>query len=290
MPKPTLFDHPKFHRLVHILELPEPYVLGHLEFLWRVGYSSGNPMVGDALDIEIAAKWAGERGKLSAALVAVGFVDERDGKFLIHDLHENAPNYVTHRNARENERRKPKVCGACGVTFYASDARSMFCSNACKQTSWRGRNRRDRNALRNKTERYRTSAPAHAPTHVQKIKTVTATAAPADLQALWNERVTAPIPACQELSSGRVRSATARLRERPLAEWGTVVDRIAASDFCRGQNDRSWVATFDWFLKPDTAVKALEGKYDNRGQPAGSGYQPTENAADALRARMGVVK
>jgi hypothetical protein len=56
----------------------------------------------------------------------------------------------------------------------------------------------------------------------------------------------------------------ARLRERPLEEWRPIFQRINASDFCRGQNDRGWIATFDWALQPDTAAKVLEGKYDNR--------------------------
>jgi hypothetical protein len=68
MPRPTLFDHPKFHRLVHLLGIPEPHVLGHLEYLWRVGYSSGEPVIGDELDVEIAAKWCGERGAFVRAL------------------------------------------------------------------------------------------------------------------------------------------------------------------------------------------------------------------------------
>jgi hypothetical protein len=67
MPRPTLFDHPKFHRLVYILKIPEPQVLGLLEYMWRVGYASGNPVIGDAIDVEIAAKWRGEPGLFAGA-------------------------------------------------------------------------------------------------------------------------------------------------------------------------------------------------------------------------------
>jgi hypothetical protein len=67
MPRPTLFDHPKFHRLVYILKIPEPQVLGLLEYMWRVGYASGNPVIGDAIDVEIAAKWWGEPGLFAGA-------------------------------------------------------------------------------------------------------------------------------------------------------------------------------------------------------------------------------
>ena len=41
--------------------------------------------------------------------------------------------------------------------------------------------------------------------------------------------------------------------------------RIQASAFCRGDNERGWVADFAWVIgSPDVAVKVLEGKYDNR--------------------------
>jgi hypothetical protein len=37
-----------------------------------------------------------------------------------------------------------------------------------------------------------------------------------------------------------------------------------ASPFCRGETgDRGWRASFDFLLKPDTATKVLEGKYDD---------------------------
>jgi len=109
LPRPTLFDHPKFHRLVHILALPEPYVLGHLEYLWRVGYASGNPFIGDSLDVEIAAKWKGERGVLTRALLEVRLLDEiSENQFRIHDLHDNAPDYVRSRARQEAQRKRQR--------------------------------------------------------------------------------------------------------------------------------------------------------------------------------------
>ena len=30
------------------------------------------------------------------------------------------------------------------------------------------------------------------------------------------------------------------------------------------QNDRGWRADIDWYIKPDTIAKVMEGKYDNR--------------------------
>lgn len=85
------------------------------------------------------------------------------------------------------------------------------------------------------------------------------------LRDIWNH-LCGTLPKCLEIGEERRRRAHQRLNDRSLEEWARVVDRIAASGFCNGENDRGWVATFDWLLRPDTAAKVLEGKYDNRGK------------------------
>jgi hypothetical protein len=87
---------------------------------------------------------------------------------------------------------------------------------------------------------------------------------PEALLAEWNN---ADLPKWRELNASRRTKAKARLRERPLSEWREVIERIARSSFCRGQNDRGWRASPDWLLQPDTAAKVLEGKYDDRPTP-----------------------
>lgn len=86
-----------------------------------------------------------------------------------------------------------------------------------------------------------------------------------EFAALWNAHTHSPIARCLKVTDQRRRHIAARWRERPLVEWIAVFDRIQASEFCRGVNDRRWLATFDWLIeKADSAVKVLEGKYDNR--------------------------
>ena len=43
--------------------------------------------------------------------------------------------------------------------------------------------------------------------------------------------------------------------------WRRAIDEAAKSDFLLGDNDRGWTADIEWFLRPDTYVKVLEGKY-----------------------------
>jgi hypothetical protein len=62
----------------------------------------------------------------------------------------------------------------------------------------------------------------------------------------------------------RLRTAAARLREEPdLEKWRTGFRKVAASPFCRGQNERGWRATLDFVLKPGCLIKVLEGAYDD---------------------------
>lgn len=91
---------------------------------------------------------------------------------------------------------------------------------------------------------------------------------PEDLMAAWNQH--APhLPKVKCMGRERQRLARHRLHERSLGEWIEVIQRLDRSSFCRG-NDRGWRADIDFLLKPDTATKVLEGKYDDRGaEPQG---------------------
>src|SRR5262245_28799278 len=102
--RPGLLVHPKFRRLTLTLGLPEPHVYGLLEFIWRVGYENGDPLLGDATDVELAAGWTGTPGKLVEALLACRFIDQGERGFEIHDLFDHAPAYVQRRMEAEFQR------------------------------------------------------------------------------------------------------------------------------------------------------------------------------------------
>ena len=48
--------------------------------------------------------------------------------------------------------------------------------------------------------------------------------------------------------------------------WVEVIKKLDQSDFCAGDNDRGWVANFDFLLKPETATKVTEGCYDRKSK------------------------
>lgn len=99
--------------------------------------------------------------------------------------------------------------------------------------------------------------------------------------AMGVESGDSPIPYCpiasivgywNEVLGQRVRDTNkrktairARWRDEHFrANWAAAIRKVSQSAFCMGQNDRDWVATLDWFLRPDTVTKIMEGTYDDR--------------------------
>lgn len=59
--------------------------------------------------------------------------------------------------------------------------------------------------------------------------------------------------------------------------WQTALERAAQSPFLRGEtSDRGWKLTLDFFLKPDSVAKILEGTYDGSHQPNRSRLTPNQ--------------
>jgi hypothetical protein len=109
MGRPGLSNHRKFKRLAHGLG-SVALARGVLELIWDSAYEAGNEYLGTAEDVELAASWNGDPGRLCALLVSCGgpdhpgFIEEvanRPGHFIVHDLWHHAPQYVSRRRQRE---------------------------------------------------------------------------------------------------------------------------------------------------------------------------------------------
>jgi hypothetical protein len=114
MGRPGLTKHRKFRRLESALG-SQIAARGSLETLWDSAYENGDSYLGDAGDVESAARWDGQPGVLTKALLDAGggdgpgFVEEvpgRPGRYMVHDLWHHAPDYVRKRRAREAARRE----------------------------------------------------------------------------------------------------------------------------------------------------------------------------------------
>lgn len=99
------------------------------------------------------------------------------------------------------------------------------------------------------------------------------------LAQLWNEKRHPDLGAVILANGTRRRAAVARMKEHPSEQfWIDAIKRVSESDFCLGKvtpkdGGRPWKANFDWFVRPDTIAKILEGQYDNRR--AGPGSSPS---------------
>jgi len=91
---------------------------------------------------------------------------------------------------------------------------------------------------------------------------------PEAMLAVWNRYASAQgLVAARALTPKRRTALLARLRDTfggDLAGWEGYCERLARSGFCCGENDRGWRADLDFAIRPDSAVRALEGRYDNR--------------------------
>ena len=80
---------------------------------------------------------------------------------------------------------------------------------------------------------------------------------------VWNG--TKGVRQCLIVSDKRRRLLEIRMGEKQFIEnWHAAITRVSLSNFCCGENERGWKANFDWFIRPDTVTKIMEGCYDNR--------------------------
>ena len=91
-----------------------------------------------------------------------------------------------------------------------------------------------------------------------------------EIADMWHSICTS-LPKVRMITDARRAKIKTRLGEfgdDPMATLRTIFEKIQASDFCKGDNDRHWQADFDWVFENDTNwVKVVEGKYDNTKPP-----------------------
>ena len=93
----------------------------------------------------------------------------------------------------------------------------------------------------------------------------------------WNELAAFHgLPKASKLTDKRRRQIKARLKDKDW-DWRTALARIPQCPFLMGENGRGWRADFDWFIKPDSVMKIMEGKYAGQQKP-----MLTRNARSSL--------
>ena len=73
-------------------------------------------------------------------------------------------------------------------------------------------------------------------------------------------------------NTNRYKLLKARIKDVGIDKVIEAIESINNSDFLKGQNDRGWCITFDWFIKPNNFIKVLEGNYLNKGEKMNGQY------------------
>lgn len=110
----------------------------------------------------------------------------------------------------------------------------------------------------------------------------------------WNslQNDTAIKPVSRILSSSnRYKMLTARLKQYSTDDVLKAIENIRQSDFLKGNNDRGWIITFDWFVKPNNFPKVLEGNYNRSVETAGLNTQTKKpTATDEFMAKLAAIR
>lgn len=91
------------------------------------------------------------------------------------------------------------------------------------------------------------------------------------------------LPTVRRVTEKRRRAARARLKEHPLNDAQAALARIRGSRFLRGGGPRGWKADIDWFLKPNSITKLIEGSYDDE-RPGAAAVAATPGKYDQVMA------
>ena len=75
----------------------------------------------------------------------------------------------------------------------------------------------------------------------------------------WNE---SGFKKALKLTASRTKQLRARMNDNDWRnKWEEALRQLVKIPFANGQNDRGWIANIDFFLRPDTVTKILEGEY-----------------------------
>jgi hypothetical protein len=90
------------------------------------------------------------------------------------------------------------------------------------------------------------------------------------LMDLWNKKADDRLARCLKLTSARRKHAAARLAEFPArGDWERFLDAINHNPWALGvtpsKGYEGWMADFDWFIRPGSILRFLEGKFYGGG-------------------------
>ena len=112
-----------------------------------------------------------------------------------------------------------------------------------------------------------------------------------NLVEVWNiQAAVLQLPTVRVVTAKRKAVIAQRLREDFFAEnWEEALRKIGSIPWMLGQGEKGWKANLEFFLRPDTVVKIMEGQYDGRakggGKDIGRGYELAKEQPDKFGGR-----
>lgn len=79
--------------------------------------------------------------------------------------------------------------------------------------------------------------------------------------------------------TNRYKLLKSRANEYGIDSIFQAIENVSKSNFLKGQNDRGWIITFDWLIKPNNFIKVLEGNYTNH-EGGNNGYNATNSKSN----------
>ncbi len=274
--------HPKTKKLARILKIGIPETVGHLHMLWwwALDYAADGSLARyDDEDIADAVLWEGDPAEFVKAAIAAGFINETDDGLVLHDWYEYAGRLIDKRAADAARKRASRSGQASqddlpepapesdSAPVPAPETRTSDEQTQDVRRTSDGRPRdgaRNSNPNRNPNSNHesneRETTHARERAHDPPLPS-------AEICRRWNETVTTS-PKVNTISGQREKLLRARWKEHPDIEWWQeLFERITRSGFLTGRNERGWVCTFDWLIKPVNLDKLLGGNYDDREKP-----------------------
>jgi hypothetical protein len=268
--------HPKVEKLRRRLGAAGQIALIWIWLFARENHADGvlNGMTVE--DIEIVADWESNKpGELVAVLLELRWLDQldhHDGKvYALHDWPDWQP-WAVHEPKRKAQARaaaaaawearrrqairaadaglecEPHADSMRAASHEHAPSPSPFSTSPTPKETGHG-------VSRDRKEKPEQRKPANRVEELQRIVDA------------WNS-LPRPFSKLKALTLGRRTHLLARLQSYSTPEMLSAIDAISHSSFCAGENERKWVADFDWLLKPETMTKILEGKYANKEKSA----------------------
>jgi len=277
--KRDALNHPKMLDLAARLDVNRAQAIGIVTLLFDfTSQYAPQGDVGKHRDgaIARACEWMGSPVEFIDALVESGWIDKSENHRLrIHDWHEHCEQWVKLKLQKLNldflaEYRGQLPQGTANVRglSIAEPIADRIAEGTAEPTAEASASRDlAYPSLAKPSPGPNLAYPSLAkPSQAEGESIAAIAAAPAGHQDVLDAWNLAMGQSCK-MTSERSAALSQRLKDRFWSEhWREAIAKAAESSFCRGINDRGWQADFEWFIRPESAIKLIEGKYANRSK------------------------